>query len=144
MGRMSSVAVGALTTGVLLMVSVAAGMEPVGDGTSETAGASRWVLGKGQASNNITSHPGSRTTSYLLAGNQVDDAAGNREAARQTVNRWIRTSHRFDAVLDFDAVTRDPANARRLRPSVDEGDHLHLNPFGYKVLADAVPAQLFR
>jgi lysophospholipase L1-like esterase len=73
-----------------------------------------------------------------------DDAAGTREAARQTVNRWIRTSHRFDAVIDFDAVTRDPADARRLLPSVDEGDHLHLNPFGYKVLADAVPATLLR
>lgn len=76
--------------------------------------------------------------------NNYDDAAGNREAARQTVNRWIRTSHRFDAVIDFDAVTRDPADPRRLLPSVDEGDHLHLNPFGYKVLADAVPATLLR
>ncbi len=73
-----------------------------------------------------------------------DDAAGHRETARQAVNQWIRTSRRFDAVIDFDAVTRDPANTRRLRPSVDEGDHLHLNPFGYKVLADAVPARLLR
>ncbi len=73
-----------------------------------------------------------------------DDAAGNREAARQAVNRCIRTSHRFDAVIDFDAVTRDPADPRRLLPSVDDGDHLHLNPFGYKVLADAVPAALLR
>jgi lysophospholipase L1-like esterase len=73
-----------------------------------------------------------------------DDAAGHREAARQKVNRWIRTSRRFDAVIDFDAVTRDPASTRRLLPSVDEGDHLHLNPFGYKVLADAVPVALLR
>ncbi|HEV2778428.1 MAG TPA: SGNH/GDSL hydrolase family protein [Actinophytocola sp.] len=73
-----------------------------------------------------------------------DDAAGLREATRQTVNDWIRTSHRFDAVIDFDAVTRDPANPRQLLATVDEGDHLHLNPFGYKVLADAVPAHLFR
>jgi lysophospholipase L1-like esterase len=80
-----------------------------------------------------------------FSGNSLyDDPTGNREAARQTVNRWIRTSHRFDAVIDFDAVTRDPADARRLLPSVDEGDHLHLNPFGYKVLADAVPAALLR
>jgi lysophospholipase L1-like esterase len=73
-----------------------------------------------------------------------DDAAGHREAARQKVNRWIRTSRRFDAIIDFDAVTRDPADTRRLLPSVDQGDHLHLNPFGYKVLADAVPAALLR
>ena len=29
------------------------------------------------------------------------------ERARQAVNRWIRTSGWFDAVIDFDAVTRD-------------------------------------
>jgi lysophospholipase L1-like esterase len=73
-----------------------------------------------------------------------DDPAGHREAARQTVNAWIRTSHRFDAVIDFDLVTRDPANPRQLLATVDEGDHLHLNPVGYRVLADAVPARLFR
>lgn len=73
-----------------------------------------------------------------------DDPAGHREAARQAVNEWIRTSDRFDAVLDFDAVTRDPADPRQLLAALDEGDHLHLNPEGYRVLADAVPARLFR
>jgi lysophospholipase L1-like esterase len=71
-----------------------------------------------------------------------DDPAGLREAARQDVNQWIRTGHRFDSVLDFDLVTRDPANPRQLRPAIDVGDHLHLNPLGYKALADAVPARL--
>jgi lysophospholipase L1-like esterase len=73
-----------------------------------------------------------------------DDAAGLREAARQTVNEWIRTSRRFDSVIDFDLVTRDPEHPRQLLPAIDDGDHLHLNPAGYKVLADAVPARLFR
>jgi lysophospholipase L1-like esterase len=72
-----------------------------------------------------------------------DDGAGVREAARQQVNEWIRTSHRFDAVVDFDQVARDPANPVRLAPNFDVGDHLHLNPVGYKALADAVPARLF-
>ncbi|MFG1706247.1 SGNH/GDSL hydrolase family protein [Nonomuraea sp. M3C6] len=71
-----------------------------------------------------------------------DDAQGYREAARQAVNEWIRTSGRFDAVIDFDRAARDPADARRLRPAYDVGDHLHLNPAGYKALADAVPARL--
>ena len=31
-------------------------------------------LAAGQASGNITSHPGSRTTSYMVAGNHLDDA----------------------------------------------------------------------
>jgi lysophospholipase L1-like esterase len=73
-----------------------------------------------------------------------DDPAGLREASRQAVNRWIRTSHRFDAVVDFDRAARDPANPRQLLPAYDDGDHLHLNPTGYQALADAVPAHLFR
>jgi lysophospholipase L1-like esterase len=32
----------------------------------------------------------------------------DREQTRLTVNHWIRTSRTFDAVLDFDAVLRDP------------------------------------
>ncbi|MFR9787467.1 SGNH/GDSL hydrolase family protein [Streptomyces sp. MB22_4] len=72
-----------------------------------------------------------------------DDPDGHREAARQTVNRWIRTSGRFDAVLDFDRAVRDPEQPRRIQPSSDVGDHLHLNPAGYQVLADTVPDRLF-
>jgi lysophospholipase L1-like esterase len=73
-----------------------------------------------------------------------DDPQGFREASRQAINAWIRTSHRFDAVIDFDQVVRDPANPRQLLPAIDVGDHLHMNPAGYKLLADAVPAGLFR
>ncbi|WP_250214056.1 SGNH/GDSL hydrolase family protein [Acrocarpospora catenulata] len=73
-----------------------------------------------------------------------DDPAGYREAARQRVNQWIRSSRRFDAVIDFDKVTRDPANPRQLLPAYDVGDHLHFNPTGYKAIADSVPAGLFR
>jgi lysophospholipase L1-like esterase len=79
-----------------------------------------------------------------FGGNGYDDPAGLREATRQTVNAWIRTSHRFDAVIDFDAATRDPAHPRQLFAAFDDGDHLHLNPTGYKALADAVSARLFR
>lgn len=78
-----------------------------------------------------------------FGGNSYDDSGGFRETARQTVNRWIRTSRRFDAVIDFDAAVRDPATPRRLLPGVDVGDHLHLNPTGYRALAEAVPTRLF-
>ncbi|GAA1001207.1 SGNH/GDSL hydrolase family protein [Acrocarpospora macrocephala] len=77
------------------------------------------------------------------ANTAYDDAQGFREAARQTVNDWIRTSRRFDAVIDLDRATRDPANPRQLLPAYDVGDHLHLNPTGYKAIADAVPSRLF-
>ena len=72
-----------------------------------------------------------------------DDPNGYREAARQTVNRCIRTSGRFDAVLDFDRAVRDPRQPQRIQGALDVGDHLHLNPAGYRLLADAVPARLF-
>ncbi len=73
-----------------------------------------------------------------------DDPDGYRERARETVNTWIRTGRRFDAVVDFDRAARDPSDPARLLPAYDVGDHLHLNPAGYKALADAVPAGLFR
>lgn len=72
-----------------------------------------------------------------------DDPAGHREAARQRVNHWIRTSRAFDAVIDLDRAARDPRNPRALDPAYDDGDHLHLNPAGYQALADAVPLRLF-
>jgi lysophospholipase L1-like esterase len=65
------------------------------------------------------------------------------EADRQEVNRWIRTSGRFDGVIDLDAVTRDPERPSRLSPSVDGGDHLHPSAAGYRVMADAVDLRLF-
>lgn len=73
-----------------------------------------------------------------------DDLPGHREWARQGVNEWVRGSGRFDAVLDFDRAVRDPADPRRLAPAFDAGDHLHLNPAGYRALADSVPLHLFR
>ena len=65
-----------------------------------------------------------------------------REAARQAINRWIRTGGAFDAVIDFDAVLRDPAQPSRLLPLVDTGDHLHPNEAGYRMMADAIDLAL--
>ncbi|GAA2388335.1 SGNH/GDSL hydrolase family protein [Streptomyces glaucosporus] len=73
-----------------------------------------------------------------------DDPAGLRERTRRTVNEWIRTGGRFDAVIDFDRAVRDPRDPGRLRADVHDGDWLHLNPKGYGMLADAIPYHLFR
>ncbi|MGI3230947.1 SGNH/GDSL hydrolase family protein [Streptomyces sp. GTA36] len=73
-----------------------------------------------------------------------DDPDGHRESARQAVNSWIRTSGTFDAVIDFDRAVRDPGDPRRLLSTLHDGDWLHLNPEGYRVLAAAVPLRLFR
>jgi lysophospholipase L1-like esterase len=73
-----------------------------------------------------------------------DDPAGLREASRETVNHWIRTSGAFDAVIDFDRAVRDPQHPTRLRSDLDVGDHLHLTPAGYQIMGDAIPLSLFR
>jgi lysophospholipase L1-like esterase len=65
------------------------------------------------------------------------------ESGRQEVNRWIRASGRFDAVIDFDAATRNARNPSRLSDAVDGGDHLHPGPEGYKMIAGAVDLHLF-
>ncbi|WP_410620980.1 hypothetical protein [Amycolatopsis sp. cmx-8-4] len=44
---------------------------------------------------------------------------------------------------DFDRVARDPAVPGQLRPAYDVGDHLHLDPAGYRALASSVPFGLF-
>ena len=57
------------------------------------------------------------------------------EAARQVVNEWIRTSGKFDAVIDFDLLTRDPNDREKLQQQYSE-DWLHLNPAGYKAMGE--------
>ena len=66
-----------------------------------------------------------------------------KEAVRQKVNAWIRSSNAFDAVVDFDAVVRDPSRPTQLLPSYDSGDHLHPNDAGYTAQANAIPLELF-
>ena len=65
-----------------------------------------------------------------------------REVKRQAVNEWIRTSGAYDAVIDFDAATRDPDQPSRFRPGFSE-DSLHPNDVGYKAMADAIDLTLF-
>lgn len=65
------------------------------------------------------------------------------EAIRSAVNEWIRTSGEPDAVIDFDAATRDPADPRRFLPEYDPGDHLHPNDAGYQRMADEVDLGIF-
>jgi len=65
------------------------------------------------------------------------------EAARQEINRFIRTSGAFDAVLDFDKVLADPADPAAMRADYHMGDHLHGSDAGYKALADSIDLALF-
>lgn len=65
------------------------------------------------------------------------------EDMRGQVNRWIRTGGVGDAVIDFDAAVRDPADLNRLRPDFDPGDHVHPNDSGNKAMADAIDLAIF-
>jgi lysophospholipase L1-like esterase len=65
------------------------------------------------------------------------------DALRQTVNEWIRTSGKLDAVADFDAATRDPRQPAQLNPELDSGDHIHPNDAGNAAMADAIDSGAF-
>lgn len=65
------------------------------------------------------------------------------EADRQAINRWIRAPGHFDAVIDFDALTRDPAHPDRLSSAFDSGDGLHPSEAGYRAMGEAIPLSLF-
>lgn len=62
------------------------------------------------------------------------------EADRQTLNTWIRQPARFDGVIDFDALMRDPARPSHLKREVDN-DGLHPSMAGYQAMADAFPIE---
>jgi len=62
----------------------------------------------------------------------------NKDQLRQRINHWIRTSHTFDDVLDFDEGLKDPIHPNRLNPIYDSGDHLHPNDRGNQHMAELV------
>ncbi|WP_372437821.1 SGNH/GDSL hydrolase family protein [Pseudomonas chlororaphis subsp. aureofaciens] len=61
-----------------------------------------------------------------------------KEQLRQALNQWIRSSQAFDAVIDFDQLTRDPQHPTRLLPLIDSGDHLHPGDAGNRAMAEGV------
>lgn len=67
-----------------------------------------------------------------------------KNAKREAVNEWIRTSGAYDAVIDLDKAVRDPEDPLQLSPAYDSGDHTHPNDAGYKAMANAIDLNLFR
>ena len=66
-----------------------------------------------------------------------------RETARNTVNKWIRNSGRFDAIIDFDKALRSPKDTLSILPELHSGDFLHPNEAGYKTMGEAINLKLF-
>ena len=58
-----------------------------------------------------------------------------KEAARQTVNQWIRNNKEADGFIDFDEAMRDPEHPLQLRENLQE-DWLHPNAKGYEVMGE--------
>ncbi|KAF4409824.1 MULTISPECIES: SGNH/GDSL hydrolase family protein [Streptomyces] len=70
------------------------------------------------------------------------DCSPEVDARRTAVNAFIREhsgpGEVFDAMLDFDAVIRDPERPSRMLPAYDSGDHLHPGDAGLRALAESV------
>ena len=62
---------------------------------------------------------------------------------RHQVNDWIRNKADYDAVIDFDAVVRDPNNPDLINPTFDLGDHIHPNPLGYLFMGRSIDLSEF-
>jgi lysophospholipase L1-like esterase len=77
-------------------------------------------------------------------GIKVNYSREHSEATREGVNEFIRNGKAFDAVVDFEAATRDPQNPKRIRAEFDPGDHLHPNDAGYQAMADAIDLGIFK
>jgi len=66
-----------------------------------------------------------------------------RQTARDIVNEWIRTSGRFDAVIDFDKAMTDPTTSQTILPNLHSGDFLHPNEAGYQKMGEFIDLKLF-
>jgi lysophospholipase L1-like esterase len=66
-----------------------------------------------------------------------------REAIREAVNQWIRTTDQFDGTVDFEAAVRDAADPKAYRQGFTENDHLHPNDKGYAAMAAVIDLGLF-
>lgn len=80
----------------------------------------------------------------LPAGGAPSHSSPSKDAIREAVNRWIRTSGEPDGVIDFARIVGDPAAPDRLRPEYDSGDHLHPSDAGYAAMGDGIDLALFR
>jgi len=65
------------------------------------------------------------------------------ESCRRTVNAWIRAAGNFDAVIDFDKLTRSAADTTRLGIASYQNDGLHPTAPGYRLMGESIPLDLF-
>jgi lysophospholipase L1-like esterase len=66
------------------------------------------------------------------------------EVTRKQINAWIRSTDEIDGVIDYEKALADPKDPERVLAIYDSGDHVHPNDAGYKAMAEAVDAALFK
>ncbi|MCF8359851.1 MAG: SGNH/GDSL hydrolase family protein [Prolixibacteraceae bacterium] len=66
-----------------------------------------------------------------------------RETSRKAVNEWIRTSGRFDAVIDFDKTMQNPDDPLCMSEGSHDGDYLHPSEEGHRIMGESVDLSLF-
>jgi len=66
------------------------------------------------------------------------------QQVRTDTNTWIRAAGHFDKSVPLDAAVQDTSNPPKLQSIYDSGDALHLNPAGYKKMADTIDLSLFQ
>ncbi len=93
----------------------------------------------------ITVFAATITPFSALGWNKTIESYSNpeRENTRQRVNKFIRESGIFDAVIDFDEMLRNETHPEQLQDALQGGDYLHLNSAGYKKMADEFPLDIF-
>ena len=67
-----------------------------------------------------------------------------KDARRQAVNEFIRTSKAYDGVIDFEMAVRDPGHPLQVLQLFKGADNLHLTDAGYQAMAAAVNLTLLR
>ena len=128
-------------------VIVVEGVNDIGSGASNMTTATNLVNAYAQFANKA------HARNLRAYGATITPFGGNgyyttlHEQERQFVNAWFRTNTVFDAVIDFDAVVRDPVTLTNFQaafyPGANANDWLHMNPLGYKAMGDAIDLNLF-
>ena len=67
-----------------------------------------------------------------------------KERLRGELNAWIRSSGAFDAVIDLDAMLRDPARPTRFREGLHTANNFGPNEAGERYLVEGLDLRVFR
>ena len=88
------------------------------------------------------------TATSAVGSTNANHGFAAQEQNRQALNAFLRTSKLFDAVVDFDAATCDPATGSLKAEMIPDGsiggpgDYLHPNRAGYLAMALAIDLDL--